>query len=227
MTSCIIIVRGYGGLDRCLDSLGGIEEVVVLDNGMERSEHRVRSNEVYVHWPLGLRLGVLRNIGIEYSGGSQILSMDADEIFSGGLPPEGHVWSIEVRGYTRDFDGGGFFRKKLVRSFPRGHWVGGVHEYPEIEGYIREWNGCHFINLGYDIGQVAWERKARDYEDRIMQELWGRDDYLLYKQLEKSLKLRGVKSEFIEEQIGRLHEQNKIRRAEGFAAGGILKGEEV
>lgn len=223
MVSVVIIVRGGGAyLDGCLDSLSDAPEVIVWENGPP-SAHRKRGNEVLVRgW--ANEMGLMRNLAKERASGDTIFSMDADERLEGDFPWDFRgIGGVEVRGWTAGIGGKGYWRKRLLRVFPKSvNWVGGIHEYPEIEGIITSLPVV-ISNVGYDMGHEEWEKKFREYEERVLRELERRDSYLHYRQLAKSLKMRGIESPFINEQIRRLHEQDEIRRAKGFAEGNAIK----
>lgn len=193
MISAVIIVKNESlYLDGCLDSLEGLDEIVVFDNGEVPTNHKLRKNEVYKHFPLEAPLNVLRNMCLNLSKNDLVFHVDADERLVGTLPslPIG-IYSIPVQGYTASLRRRGFFKNKLLRIFPKTRYKGTIHEYPVLSGQITELSGIYLSNLGYDVPFKEFKTKLLNYHDRITQALELEEDYVLLKHLEKSLELMG------------------------------------
>lgn len=194
ITAAIIVKNGDKYLDGCLDSLSELDEVVVFDNGLVPTEHRVRENEVYKHLPISAPMNVLRNMCLNLCKNDLVFQIDVDERLVGTLPqlPLG-IYSIPVCGYTSSFSGRrGFFKKDLLRIFPKSRYKGSIHEYPVLSGGITKLNGFYLSNLGYDISHKEFKEKVLDYHKRIERSLIEDDDYVLLKHLVKSLELQGL-----------------------------------
>ncbi|NPV73032.1 MAG: glycosyltransferase [Pelotomaculum sp.] len=82
ITLAMIVKNEAGNLKRCLDSVSGqVDEIVIVDTGStdETLEIARRYTDKIYHFPWGGDFSAARNFAIEKAGGEWIISLDADE----------------------------------------------------------------------------------------------------------------------------------------------------
>lgn len=136
MISAVLIVRDEAPvLGACLDSLAGIDEIVVCDTGS--TDATVRIAEAHgakvAHFTWVDDFAAARNFAKAHASGDWILSIDADEALMAGNPDPldaiRAAISPDLDGILVDLWNGAGERCRVPRVFRRClHWQGIVHE---------------------------------------------------------------------------------------------------
>jgi len=136
ITACLIVKNESRVIERCLKSLKGIDEIVVLDTGSEDSTPEICvKNKARVYYDVWRDdFSEARNKALEYCTGDWILSIDADEYLTEGAVQyirdflkknKKQVYSCYVRTNGTLSVQPRLFRRDLKRTY----WKGAAHNY--------------------------------------------------------------------------------------------------
>lgn len=150
---CMIVRDEEKILPRCLDSLGGIaDEIIITDTGSHDNTVQIASNytDRIFHFPWKNDFAAARNFAFSKASMDFIYSADADEVLDAEnrerflrlkqtLPPETDVVQMKYKNQlqfntTYNFDTE--YRPKLFRRLRTFRWTGAVHETVELEARV-------------------------------------------------------------------------------------------
>ncbi|MEC0125921.1 glycosyltransferase [Paenibacillus pabuli] len=167
---CMIVKNEEASLARCLESVNGIaDEIVIVDTGSTDQTRQIaaRYTERIIDFEWVDDFAAARNFAFEQATSEYILWLDADDVFE----PEDRVKLIELKrsldpavdsvtmDYHLSFTAEGkvaysLRRNRLVRRDRNFRWIGAVHEYLEVAGHL----------LHSDI--AVTHKKDKEYTDR-------------------------------------------------------------
>lgn len=170
ITLCMIVKNEEASLARCLDSVNGIaDEIVIVDTGSTDRTRQIASRytDRIVDFEWVDDFAAARNFAFDQAKSEYILWLDADDVFE----PEDRAKLIalkrsldpEVDSVTMDYnlsftaDGKVAYslrRNRLVRRDRQFRWIGAVHEYLAVAGNL----------LHSDI--AVTHKKDKEYTDR-------------------------------------------------------------
>jgi glycosyltransferase involved in cell wall biosynthesis len=152
ISACVICLNEERNIGRCLSSLDGADEVIVVDSGStDRTVEIARSYTDFVLHRDWTGYADQKNFAMSRARGDWILSVDADEEVSGELKQEIDMVlasdpleagsKIPRRSFYqgRWINHSGFYPDRQLRLFRRGRagWVGRrVHERVEVDGPV-------------------------------------------------------------------------------------------
>lgn len=152
LSACVICFNEESNIDRCLSSLAGVDEVVVVDSGStDRTVEIARSYTSKVFYRNWTGYADQKNFAMSLAKGDWILSVDADEEVSSDLKqeidsvlssnPQDDGFRLPRRSFYqgRWINHSGFYPDRQLRLFRRecARWVGRrVHERVDVEGTI-------------------------------------------------------------------------------------------
>ncbi len=124
MISAVILTKNSAStLDRTLQSLTFLDEVIVLDNGSTDNTRAIAANHRNTRWiehPF-TNFGHLRNHGAKQARNDWILVIDSDEVLSQELQQWLHTCSLQA-GTVYSFP---------FRNYYRGRWIRGCGWWPD------------------------------------------------------------------------------------------------
>lgn len=167
---CMIVKNEEASLARCLDSVNGIaDEIVIVDTGSTDQTRQIaaRYTERIINFEWVDDFAAARNFAFEQATSEYILWLDADDVFE----PDDRVKLIELKrsldpavdsvtmDYHLSFTAEGkvaysLRRNRLVRRDRNYRWIGEVHEYLEVAGHL----------LHSDV--AVTHKKDKEYTDR-------------------------------------------------------------
>lgn len=167
---CMIVKNEEASLSRCLDSVNGIaDEIVIVDTGSTDQTRQIaaRYTERIIDFEWVDDFAAARNFAFEQATSEYILWLDADDVFE----PDDRVKLIELKrsldpavdsvtmDYHLSFTAEGkvaysLRRNRLVRRDRNYRWIGVVHEYLEVAGHL----------LHSDV--AVTHKKDKEYTDR-------------------------------------------------------------
>ncbi|WP_256984724.1 MULTISPECIES: glycosyltransferase [Paenibacillus] len=167
---CMIVKNEEASLARCLDSVNGIaDEIVIVDTGSTDQTRQIaaRYTERIINFEWVDDFAAARNFAFEQATSEYILWLDADDVFE----PDDRVKLIELKrsldpavdsvtmDYHLSFTAEGkvaysLRRNRLVRRDRNYRWIGAVHEYLEVTGHL----------LHSDV--AVTHKKDKEYTDR-------------------------------------------------------------
>ncbi len=167
---CMIVKNEEASLARCLDSVNGIaDEIVIVDTGSTDQTRQIaaRYTERIIDFEWVDDFAAARNFAFEQATSEYILWLDADDVFE----PDDRVKFIELKrsmdpavdsvtmDYHLSFTAEGkvaysLRRNRLVRRDRNYRWIGAVHEYLEVVGHL----------LHSDV--AVTHKKDKEYTDR-------------------------------------------------------------
>lgn len=167
---CMIVKNEEASLARCLDSVNGIaDEIVIVDTGSTDQTRQIaaRYTERIIDFEWVDDFAAARNFAFEQATSEYILWLDADDVFE----PDDRVKLIELKrsldpavdsvtmDYHLSFTAEGkvaysLRRNRLVRRDRNYRWIGAVHEYLEVSGHL----------LHSDV--AVTHKKDKEYTDR-------------------------------------------------------------
>ena len=170
ITLCMIVKNEEASLARCLDSVNGIaDEIVIVDTGSTDRTRQIAAKytERIVDFEWIDDFAAARNFAFDQATTEYILWLDADDVFE----PNDQAKFIELKrsldpavdSVTMDYnlsftpDGKVAYslrRNRLVRRDRNYRWIGAVHEYLEVSGNL----------LHSDI--AVTHKKDKEYTDR-------------------------------------------------------------
>lgn len=170
ITLCMIVKNEEASLARCLDSVNGIaDEIVIVDTGSTDRTRQIASRytDRIVDFEWVDDFAAARNYAFDQAKSEYILWLDADDVFE----PEDRAKLIalkrsldpDVDSVTMDYnlsftaDGKVSYslrRNRLVRRDRQFRWIGAVHEYLAVAGNL----------LHSDI--AVTHKKDKEYTDR-------------------------------------------------------------
>nr|WP_307416086.1 glycosyltransferase [Paenibacillus sp. W2I17] len=170
ITLCMIVKNEEASLARCLDSVNGIaDEIVIVDTGSTDRTRQIASRytDRIVDFEWVDDFAAARNYAFDQAKSEYILWLDADDVFE----PEDRAKLIalkrsldpDVDSVTMDYnlsftaDGKVAYslrRNRLVRRDRQFRWIGAVHEYLAVAGNL----------LHSDI--AVTHKKDKEYTDR-------------------------------------------------------------
>ena len=170
---CIICFNEERNIQRCLESVGWADEIVVVDSmSQDKTMDVAKAYTDQIYQRAWIGYVDQKNFALSKARGEWILSLDADEEVTASLRDE-----IRTEIAKSDFSNGywvprrsfyqgrwihhsGFYPDRQLRFFRReqGHWVGGrIHERVEVQGRIGELKNdlLHYPYQGVISGQLA------------------------------------------------------------------------
>jgi len=154
VSTCIITAKIDPKLQRAINSVAGLGEVVVVDTQGEPPQIYLHG---YYSYPWNDDFAKARNFALEKATGKWILSLDADEWIDGDGWRKLHALDNELANrayYTRLIDGGwgvGKYALDQVKIFPNSsniRYIGRIHE--QIAPSIAKL-GMPFIHSGVNV----------------------------------------------------------------------------
>lgn len=198
ISASLIVKNEQDMLPACLESIKGIDEIVVVDTGSDDNTIEIAKKagaKVYTEYKWADHFSEARNVSKSQCSGDWLLIIDADEIL------ETPIQDI------RDLLSQPFMKKKnavmfkvdtsrekndqirLFRNLPKIQWIGAAHNLPYIivEGKVQKMSGIHVSNFKVKSNFSPNHVKDPDRTLRIMtRELQkgaqaiGRDQYSRY-----------------------------------------------
>ncbi|SLK18189.1 Glycosyl transferase family 2 [Paenibacillus sp. RU5A] len=167
---CMIVKNEEASLARCLDSVNGIaDEIVIVDTGSTDQTRQIaaRYTERIIDFEWVDDFAAARNFAFEQATSEYILWLDADDVFE----QDDRVKLIDLKrsldpavdsvtmDYHLSFTAEGkvaysLRRNRLVRRDRNYRWIGAVHEYLEVAGHL----------LHSDV--AVTHKKDKEYTDR-------------------------------------------------------------
>ncbi|WP_254438342.1 glycosyltransferase [Paenibacillus sp. DCT19] len=152
ITLCMIVKNEENSLARCLDSVNGIaDEVVIVDTGSTDRTRQIaaRYTEHIIDFEWVDDFAAARNFAFDQATSEYILWLDADDVFE----PQDRAKLIALKrsldpavdsvtmNYNLSFTADGqvaysLRRNRLVRRDRHFRWIGAVHEYLEVSGHL-------------------------------------------------------------------------------------------
>ncbi|MCG7380268.1 glycosyltransferase [Paenibacillus sp. ACRSA] len=152
ITLCMIVKNEENSLSRCLDSVNGIaDEIVIVDTGSTDRTRQIaaRYTEHIINFEWVDDFAAARNFAFDQATSEYILWLDADDVFEPqdreklialkrSLDPA--VDSVTMN-YNLSLTADGrvaysLRRNRLVRRDRQFRWIGAVHEYLEVSGHL-------------------------------------------------------------------------------------------
>ncbi len=180
LTACLIVKNESANLDRCLRSLRGVvDEIVVIDTGSTDDTlaiaERYDAKIGFFAWCDDF--SAARNESLRLATGNWILWIDADEELAPGaarailqatVRPQYVGFSLEIVNYTDDREGGNEFVHwpiRLFRNLPGVKFNERIHEQvmPSLAPYNLPWarlDGGQILHHGYRPQQVEEKGKV-------------------------------------------------------------------
>lgn len=132
-------------LARCLDSLKGIDEIVILDTGSTDNTRDVakKYTDKYIEgvYTWNDNFAEARNIAASYSTADWLLTIDADEVLEeGGLEkarqaiekyPNAKALLVTAISEGKESS---YIKPRLLRNIPEVRWLGAIHNYVNVRG---------------------------------------------------------------------------------------------
>lgn len=152
ITLCMIVKNEENSLARCLDSVNGIaDEVIIVDTGSTDRTRQIaaRYTEHIMDFEWVDDFAAARNFAFDQATSEYILWLDADDVFE----PQDRAKLIALKrsldpavdsvtmNYNLSFTADGqvaysLRRNRLVRRDRHFRWIGAVHEYLEVSGHM-------------------------------------------------------------------------------------------
>ena len=188
LTACLIVKDEEDHLERCLRSLQGVvDEIVVVDTGSKDASEAIakRHGAIVIHTEWCDDFSAARNVALERAAGNWILSIDADEelvpesvsAFRRAIVrPQFGGFDIEIVNFTEERSHGEQFRHCPTRLFqkkPGVKFEGRIHEQitPSLAKIGLPWarlEGARLLHYGYIPGEM--EKKSKFERTIVMLE---------------------------------------------------------
>ncbi len=172
----LIVLNEASVLQPCLETLGWVDQIVVVDGGScDETVAVARAYGAHVVHARFRDFATQRNVALEHTRCDWVLSIDADERVSPALRREiqtilasphryaGYYVPIHSWIFGRRFRWSGTQHEVKLRLFRRdaGRWVGAVHERPEVRGRLGRLRGPIVHMSTRDVDH--WLHKAARY----------------------------------------------------------------
>lgn len=179
LSACLIVKNEEENLERCLDSLKGVvDEVVVVDTGSKDATETIarRHDAVVGHFAWCDDFSAARNAALELATGNWVLWIDADEeidpsslaaIRRAIVRPQFGGFDIEIVNFTDDHSAHERFQHcptRLFRKLPGVNFTGRIHEQvtPSLSELGLPWarlEGARILHYGYRPEEM--DKKAK------------------------------------------------------------------
>jgi tetratricopeptide (TPR) repeat protein len=176
LSACLIVRDEAAMLDACLQSLDGVDELVVVDTGSTDGTVAIaeRFGARIGHTPWTDDFAAARNVSLDMATGDWILVIDADQRLVGGvdavrssilaLGTERNLLFPVIRNLTAAGEPVSSYRSgQVFQRRPERRYVGRIHEYiadgrqPLAAVWVSGW---HFDHLGFTPALRADRAKA-------------------------------------------------------------------
>ena len=244
LSLCMIIKDEIEGLERCLDSVSGlVDEVVIVDTGSTDGSlnivHTRADKYTQIEWTN--HFADARNVSLGMATGEWVLVLDGDEVLAEGhraiekAIQDGHLLAAEctIRNDLGNGHVGEFWGLRLFRNHPEVKWTGRIHEQvlPDLQALMRkepEWRLTRLpvrIDHGGYRPEVMAKKAKTERNIHLLKEALAELDpqvavtkrvYLEYK---LAAELGGSGSKYLFRAAHRLLEENsEVRRRFGLSA---------
>lgn len=180
LTACLIVKNEEGNLRRCLDSLKGTaDEIVVIDTGSTDATVQIAESfgAKIGHFAWTNDFAQARNESLKLATGDWILWIDADEELTADskanlekalVRPHFGGFAVEIVNYTADNNDASTYVHSPIRLFrrmPKTEFTGRIHEQvvPSIHRQGLPWaylQGVRLLHHGYRPGEMESKGKV-------------------------------------------------------------------
>jgi glycosyltransferase involved in cell wall biosynthesis len=138
LSASMIVKNESSCLAKCLESLKGIDEIVICDTGSEDNTVEIAkkyTDKVFTDYKWNDNFAEARNYSLSKCNGNWILIIDADEylvpgslqlIYDAITKPRARVFNMTVKGST---GGSTHDAPRVFRHCPEIYWKGAIHNY--------------------------------------------------------------------------------------------------